>query len=46
VRQLPAARSAVWDGRDRSGRRLPAGAYFIEARTGADRRVVQVLMAR
>jgi hypothetical protein len=37
---------AVWDGHDQEGRRLPAGAYFIEARTGTERSVVQVLMAR
>ena len=36
--------TAVWDGRDQSGRRLPAGAYLIEARTGAGRRVVQVIL--
>jgi hypothetical protein len=38
--------SAVWDGRDQNGRRLPAGAYFIEARIGTERQVVQVLLAR
>jgi len=38
--------SAVWDGRDTDGRRLPAGAYFIEARVGVQRRVVQVLLTR
>jgi hypothetical protein len=37
---------AVWDGRDQDGRRLPAGAYFIEARTGTARQVVQVLLTR
>jgi len=48
VRELRLSPSgeAVWDGRDQCGRRLPAGAYFIEARAGAQRRVVQVLMAR
>jgi hypothetical protein len=46
VRQLPAVRSTVWDGRDQGGRRLPAGAYFIEARVGTERRVARVLMAR
>jgi len=33
-----------WDGRDQDGRGLPAGAYFIEARAGTERKVVQVLM--
>jgi len=46
VRQLPAARSAVWDGRDQGGSWLPAGAYFIEARTQSERRLVKVLLAR
>jgi hypothetical protein len=46
VRKLPSALSTTWDGRDGSGRLLPAGAYFIEARTGARPRVVQVLFAR
>jgi hypothetical protein len=44
--RLPESGTAVWDGHDQDGRRLPAGAYFIEARTGTERRVVQVLMAR
>jgi hypothetical protein len=46
VRRLPSARDATWDGRDESGRLLPAGAYFIEARAGSERRVAQVLLAR
>ncbi|HTW92948.1 MAG TPA: C25 family cysteine peptidase [bacterium] len=45
VRQLPSTRSATWDGRDERGRRLPAGAYFIEARTASERRIAKVLMA-
>jgi hypothetical protein len=44
--RLSASGSAIWDGRDQKGRRLPAGAYFIEARIGAGRQVVQVLLAR
>ena len=44
--RLSEAGSAVWDGRGQDGRRLPAGAYFIEARAGTERRVVQVLMTR
>jgi hypothetical protein len=46
VRQLPAARSTVWDGRDQNGRRLPAGTYFIEARARADRRLRKVQLMR
>lgn len=46
VRQLPAARVTAWDGRDNRGRRLPAGAYFIEARTKSERRMAKVLLAR
>jgi hypothetical protein len=46
VRRLPAARIAAWDGRDDHGRRLPAGAYFIEARTQSERRLAKVLLAR
>jgi hypothetical protein len=46
VRRLPSARDGTWDGRDESGSLLPAGAYFIEARAGSERRVVQVLLAR
>jgi hypothetical protein len=46
VRQLPAAHIAVWDGRDGRGRRLPAGAYFIEAHTQSDRKLAKVLLAR
>jgi hypothetical protein len=42
--RLSASGSAVWDGRDQAGRRLPAGAYFIEARVGTGRQVVQVLL--
>jgi hypothetical protein len=44
--RLSEAGSAVWDGRDQSGRRLPAGAYFVEAQAGDGRTVVQVLMTR
>jgi len=43
---LPDVGAATWDGRDQNGRRLPAGAYFIEARTGTARQVVQVLLTR
>jgi hypothetical protein len=46
VRRLPASRVATWDGRDEHGRRLPAGAYFIEARTLTERRLAKVLLAR
>jgi hypothetical protein len=46
VRRLPAARIAAWDGRDDDGRRLPAGAYFIEARTQSERRLAKVLLVR
>ncbi len=37
---------AVWDGRDQSGRRLPAGAYFIEARTGSECRLARIILTR
>jgi hypothetical protein len=30
---LPNSSAIVWDGRDRAGRTLPAGLYFVEART-------------
>jgi hypothetical protein len=46
VRQLPAARVATWDGSDQSGRRLPAGTYFIEARTQSERRLAKVVVSR
>jgi hypothetical protein len=46
VRRLPAARIAAWDGRDQRGRRLPAGTYFIDARTQSERRLAKVLLAR
>ena len=46
VRQLPSSRVAAWDGRDERGRRLPAGAYFIEVRTQSERRLAKVLLAR
>ncbi len=46
VRRLPSVLSTTWDGRSSSGRLLPAGTYFIEARTRSDRRLVKVLMAR
>ncbi|GEM_PF-1098183 len=48
VRDLRLSESgvAVWDGRDQAGRLLPAGAYFVEARTGAARRVARVVLAR
>lgn len=41
---LSASGRAAWDGRDQSGRRLPAGAYFIEARTGATPQLVKVVL--
>ena len=44
--KLPESGTAVWDGRGQDGRRLPAGAYFVEARAGTGCRVVQVLLAR
>jgi 3-phytase len=31
----PGVHDLVWDGRGRDGRRLPAGVYFVRARTGA-----------
>ena len=46
VRQLASARSAAWDGRGQRGRSLPAGTYFIEARTPTERRLAKVLLAR
>jgi hypothetical protein len=46
VRQLPASRIATWDGRDSHGRRLPAGAYFIEARTASERSLAKVILTR
>ena len=46
VRRLPSVWSTTWDGRNGSGQLLPAGAYFIEARTRVDRRLVKVLLAR
>jgi hypothetical protein len=46
VRHLPAARVAAWDGRDERGRRLPAGTYFIEARTQSERRLAKVILSR
>ena len=48
VRELELLESgtAVWDGRGQDGRQLPAGAYFIEVRVGAERTVAQVLMTR
>jgi len=46
VRRLPVTRVTTWDGRDSRGRRLPAGAYFIEARGSAERRLAKVLLAR
>jgi len=36
--------TAIWDGRDASGRLLPAGTYFIESTIISGRRVVQVLL--
>ncbi|MBM3332402.1 hypothetical protein FJY68_11245 [candidate division WOR-3 bacterium] len=42
--RLSASGSAVWDGCDQAGRRLPAGAYFVIARTDSSARVVKVLM--
>jgi hypothetical protein len=46
VRQLPSGLSATWDGKDADGRLVPAGTYFIEARTRTDRRLVKVLLTR
>ena len=46
VRRLPSVWSTTWDGRDGSGQLLPAGTYFIEARTRSERQLVKVLMAR
>jgi hypothetical protein len=46
VRRLPAGHIASWDGRDQRGRRLPAGAYFIEACAQSERRLAKVLLAR
>ncbi|MCX6842510.1 MAG: C25 family cysteine peptidase [candidate division WOR-3 bacterium] len=45
VRRLPSVWSTTWDGRSGSGQLLPAGAYFIEARTASERRIAKVLMA-
>lgn len=36
--------SLAWDGKDDCGRALPAGTYFIEARTANDRRIARVLL--
>ncbi|MBN2466364.1 hypothetical protein JXD38_12160 [candidate division WOR-3 bacterium] len=44
--RLTDAGEAVWDGRDHYGRRLPAGVYFIEARSARERAAVQVLLTR
>jgi hypothetical protein len=44
--RLSESGNSIWDGRDQDGRRLPAGAYFIEARVGVQRSVVQVLLTR
>jgi hypothetical protein len=46
VRRLPSVLTTTWDGRSGSGQPLPSGAYFIEARTRSDRRLVKVLLAR
>jgi hypothetical protein len=46
VRRLPASRVSAWDGRDGRGRRLPAGTYFIEARTQSERSLAKVLLTR
>jgi hypothetical protein len=46
VRRLPASRVAAWDGRDDHGRGLPAGTYFIEARTRTEHRVANVRLVR
>jgi hypothetical protein len=42
---VPAGHSAWrWDGLDARGRRLPAGTYFVEARTGAASSVARLVM--
>jgi hypothetical protein len=52
VREFPAldvkrgTYSITWDGRDNSGKALPAGAYFVEAHAGSERRLVKVLLTR
>ncbi len=36
----------VWEGVDDAGRKLPAGAYFVQVRSGAETRLAKVLLAR
>jgi flagellar hook assembly protein FlgD len=38
--------SLDWDGRDASGRRLPAGVYFVEVRRGSARDVAKITVVR
>jgi hypothetical protein len=38
--------SVVWDAKDRSGRTLSAGTYFVRLRAGAESRLVRVVLAR
>jgi hypothetical protein len=35
-----------WDGRDASGREVPAGLYFVRATTGADQAVARLVRGR
>ncbi len=45
--ELPAATHAItWDGRDRSGRIVPAGAYFYRLRAGSFTQVRKLLIVR
>jgi hypothetical protein len=39
-------RSFVWDGRDATGQRLPAGVYFVNVRSGAEQAIVPVTIIR
>ncbi len=36
----------VWDGSDDSGRRLPAGVYFVKLEAGGFNKVVKVILLR
>lgn len=45
--RLPAAtRSWTWDGRDASSARVPAGIYFVRARSGAAESVARIVRVR